>query len=69
MIRVSYGYRGYRYDGRGIPVAEDMIRRFGLKPCDRILDVGCATGFLWSRTRLKSDRTGLLGGEIPSMPC
>jgi ubiquinone/menaquinone biosynthesis C-methylase UbiE len=42
----EYGYGGYRYDGRWIPVAEDMVRHFGLKPGDRVLDVGCAKGFL-----------------------
>jgi ubiquinone/menaquinone biosynthesis C-methylase UbiE len=40
------GYGGYRYDGRWIPIAEDMIRHFGLKPGSRVLDVGCAKGFL-----------------------
>lgn len=42
----EYGYGGYRYDGRWIPVARDIIGHFGLKPGDRILDVGCAKGFL-----------------------
>lgn len=42
----TYGYGGYRYDGRWIPVAEDIVRHFKLKPGDRILDVGCAKGFL-----------------------
>src|SRR5260221_7177707 len=40
------GYGGYRYDGRWVAVAEDMIRHLGLKPGDRVLDVGCAKGFL-----------------------
>lgn len=40
------GYGGYRYDGRWIPIAEDFVRHFDLKPGDRILDVGCAKGFL-----------------------
>lgn len=40
------GYGGYRYDGRWIPVAEDIVAHFGLKPGDRVLDVGCAKGFL-----------------------
>jgi ubiquinone/menaquinone biosynthesis C-methylase UbiE len=42
----AYGYGGYRYDGRWIPVAEDIVRHFNLKPGDRVLDVGCAKGFL-----------------------
>jgi len=40
------GYGGYRYDGRWIPIAEDIVRHFGLSSGDRILDVGCAKGFL-----------------------
>jgi len=42
----EYGYGGYRYDGRWIPVAKDIITHFDLKPGDRVLDVGCAKGFL-----------------------
>jgi cyclopropane fatty-acyl-phospholipid synthase-like methyltransferase len=40
------GYGGYRYDGRWQPVAKDIIAQYGLKPGDKVLDVGCATGFL-----------------------
>lgn len=42
----EYGYGGYRYDGRWVPVARDIVRHFGLKAGDRVLDVGCAKGFL-----------------------
>ena len=42
----EFGYGGYRYDGRWKPVAEDIIQYFNLKPGDRVLDVGCAKGFL-----------------------
>jgi len=38
----DYGYGGYHYDGRWIPVAKDIIDHFGLKTDDRVLDVGCA---------------------------
>jgi len=42
----EYGYGGYRYDGRWQPVAKDIVEHFGLKPGDRVLDIGCAKGFL-----------------------
>ena len=40
------GYGGYKYDGRWIPIAEDIVRHFNLKSGDRVLDIGCAKGFL-----------------------
>ncbi len=42
----EYGYGGYRYDGRWVPVARDIVQRFALKPGMRVLDIGCAKGFL-----------------------
>lgn len=42
----EYGYGGYRYDGRWIPVARDIVAHFSLGPGMRVLDVGCAKGFL-----------------------
>ncbi len=40
------GYGGYRYDGRWVPIAEDIVQHFGLKSGQRVLDVGGAKGFL-----------------------
>ncbi len=42
----SYGYGGYKYDGRWISVANDIIEHYRLRGGSRILDVGCAKGFL-----------------------
>jgi ubiquinone/menaquinone biosynthesis C-methylase UbiE len=42
----EYGYGGYRYDGRWIPVARDIVAHFSLRPGMRVLDVGCGKGFL-----------------------
>ena len=40
------GYGGYYYDGRWKTVARDIINFFKLKKNDKVLDVGCAKGFL-----------------------
>jgi SAM-dependent methyltransferase len=42
----EYGYGGYNYDGRWVPVAKDIVKHFNLKPGDKVLDIGCAKGFL-----------------------
>jgi SAM-dependent methyltransferase len=42
--RINYG--GYRYiAGRWTPVALGMIQHYGLKPGDKVLDIGCGKGF------------------------
>jgi len=42
--RICYG--GYRYDGRWAKVAKAMADYYGIKPGDKILDVGCGKAFL-----------------------
>lgn len=40
------GYGGYRHDGRWKPVVQRMIEHYGFTGMERILDIGCAKGFL-----------------------
>ena len=42
----EYGYGGYRYDGRWIPVAKRIVSHFNLKLGSKVLDIGCGKGFL-----------------------
>lgn len=40
------GYGGYSYDGRYGVCAEKMISHYGLTPSSRVLEIGCAKGFI-----------------------
>jgi cyclopropane fatty-acyl-phospholipid synthase-like methyltransferase len=60
------GYGGYRYDGRWKPVARDIIDHFGLKPGMRVLDVGCAKGFLVKDLMCKCPGLEAFGLDISS---
>lgn len=42
----KYGFGGYKYDGRWLPIAKAMAEHYGIKPGHKILDVGCGKGFL-----------------------
>ncbi len=43
---LGVGYGTYAYDGRFADVAAAMIAHYGLKPGDRVLEVGCAKGYM-----------------------
>ena len=42
----KYGYGGYYYDGRWLTVAKSLIQEYSLTAGMKVLDVGCAKGFL-----------------------
>ena len=42
----EYGYGGYKYDGRWVSVAKRIKKIYKLKKNAKILDIGCAKGFL-----------------------
>ena len=41
-----YGYGGYKYDGRWLPVVQRFVQHYGLTAGSSVLDVGCAKGFM-----------------------
>jgi len=41
-----YGYGGYKYDGRWVKIVQRFRDHYGLPSDARILDVGCAKGFM-----------------------
>lgn len=60
----KYGYGGFRYDGRWEPVARNLIRHYGLKNGDRVLDVGCGKGFLLFEMKKLLDGLNVSGIDI-----
>jgi len=60
------GYGGYRYDGRWVPIAERIRDFYGLTSVHRILDVGCAKGFLLHDLRLVLPGATVAGVDISS---
>lgn len=42
----SQGYGGYKYDGRWVSIAKEIINHYKLGDNSKILDIGCAKGFL-----------------------
>src|SRR5207245_8798836 len=40
----GHGYGGYRYDGRGVAIAERVGDFYGLRGGGGFLDIGCAQG-------------------------
>jgi SAM-dependent methyltransferase len=68
----DFGYGGYRYDGRWLAIADDMIGHWRLRPGMRVLDVGCAKGFLvkdFMKTCPGLDAFGLDISEYALMHC
>lgn len=60
-----YGYGGYGYmPGRWKPVVEALIQTYGLKPGDRVLDVGCGKAYLLYELQLLMPELQLVGFDI-----
>ena len=42
----NYGYGGFHYDKRWIPIAQNMCKEYGLNNQSTVLQIGCDKGFL-----------------------
>lgn len=60
------GYGGYTYDGRWVKIAKKLINIFNLKRDSKILDVGCAKGFLIYDLHNLNSKFNLFGLDISS---
>lgn len=59
-----YGYGGYRYDGRWLPVAKRMKEHYCLKEDCSVLDIGCAKGFLLHDFKEVMPRCSVAGIDV-----
>lgn len=60
-----YGYGGYKYmPDRWKPVAEALIRTYGLGPGSRVLDVGCGKGYLLHEMLLLEPELQVRGFDV-----
>jgi ubiquinone/menaquinone biosynthesis C-methylase UbiE len=62
----AQGYAGYKFDGRWIPVSKDIIKYYNLKNNAKILDIGCAKGFLLDGFKESLKNPLLCGLDISS---
>ncbi len=60
----EYGYGGYKYDGRWLSVAKEIINLYKLQAGMRVLDVGCGKGFLVKDLLIQSPDLEVFGLDV-----
>ena len=58
------GYGGFKYDGRWVPVAKNMIREYEITETSSILQIGCEKGFLLHDFKQLLPSMNVVGTEI-----
>lgn len=58
------GYGGYKYDGRWKPFAQAMIKHYGLNNKSKILEIGCAKGYLMKEFKDLLPKCTIYGVDI-----
>ncbi len=64
----NYGYAGLNYDGRWLPIAENMCREYELDNQSAVLQVGCDKGFLLHDFLQIHPKMKVRGTEISDYP-
>jgi SAM-dependent methyltransferase len=59
----DYGYGGFRYDGRWVPIAERMCQEYGLDSDSSVLQINCEKGFLLHDLQQACDGLDVVGTE------
>jgi SAM-dependent methyltransferase len=59
-----FGYGGYRYDGRWKPMAENLVKTYGLTNESKILDLGCGKAHLLKELRDLLPKARLVGLDV-----
>ena len=61
-----FGYGGYNYDGRWIPIARSLIKKFKLKNNSKILQINCEKGYLLHDLKILNKTFKVYGIETSS---
>ena len=64
----NYGYGGFSYDGRWLPIAKNMCREYNLDSQSSVLQVGCDKGFLLNDFLQVHSEMKVRGTEISNYP-
>jgi ubiquinone/menaquinone biosynthesis C-methylase UbiE len=62
----EYGYGGYYYDGRWQSVARQIVKQYNIASGMKILDIGCAKGFLLKDLKDQIPGLNVFGIDISS---